>query len=155
MSMSWPPGRIAFPVEADAPGSEARPSARRVLDHRPADPDDLDRRDDDQGDADRRLHWAPHLRRGPAARPPRMMGRADGPCKAIAHDEIARQPRRGRSWRRGTSDVSSLATSIGFAPSVSSSRNTSSRSWWQSSTMTRGRPSPFASSARRAAVSDS
>ena len=41
------------------------------------------------------------------------------------------QPRLGRSWRRGTSVVSSVARSIGLAPSFSSSANTASRSSWQ------------------------
>jgi len=67
----------------------------------------------------------------------------------------APQPRRGRSWRRGMSDVSSVATSIGFAPSDFSNAKTSSRSSWHNSTMTRGLPVASASSARRAAVSDS
>jgi hypothetical protein len=65
------------------------------------------------------------------------------------------QCRRGRSWSRGTSEVSSVATSIGRAPIPSSSRKTSSRSSWQSSTITRGRPSASESSPRSAAVSDS
>ena len=76
----------------------------------------------------------------------------------LAEPRTARRPthpRRGRSWRRGISEVSSVATSIGAAPSDSSSANTSSRSSWHSRTMIRGLPDASASSARSAAVSDS
>jgi hypothetical protein len=47
------------------------------------------------------------------------------------------QPDRGRLWSRGTSSVSSEATSTGRAPRVASSSNTASRSSWHMRTITR------------------
>ena len=58
-------------------------------------------------------------------------------ARTSGRTSASRQPRRGRSWSRGTSSVSSDVTSTGRAPSSASRSNTCSRSAWHISTMTR------------------
>ena len=127
----------------------------RVRDHRAADHEHEGQRDDDEGDADRGFHGRLTSETGrrptatddgprmvPGARRFRTRSTAPRPLLETRHE-------RGQLARRRRS--ASL-------PSLPSSSNTSSRSSWHISTMTRAAPAairPFASSPRRAAVSDS